>query len=491
MSSVVTQSPANAAVEWSNCIARTLDHASVVSIPRLSIAFLRATGILVLVACSTSFVLRAQAPPPARTAPIVAPGNIVVDQDRARTLGDWYRILATSSPRVVAARAQARAARARVSSATLPPDPQLQLGIMNRELPSFRQMDPLGMNQLQLTQMVPIAHKLRYAGRVAEAQAASSSARAEEVSWEQRNQVAMAFYEIYRADSSIQVATESKRLLGDIGSVAQSMYAVGDGRQADVLRAQVEVARMSDDILRLRAMRATMAARLDALLDLPADAPVPSAPLPAFPAELPSLDSLQAWALEARPMLHAGQEDLRAADANARLARSAIWPDLEVGVQYGQRPGVMGEDRMLSFMLGASIPVYARQRQLRLREEATAMRSMAAADLDAMRADTRGRVSELYVELLRARHLGDLYRQTVLPEATATVSSSLAAYRVGGVNFMTLLDNQLGVNRYRQELIGFQADEGKAWAEMEMLVARTLFDATVIAGALPAAGGPP
>jgi outer membrane protein TolC len=130
-------------------------------------------------------------------------------------------------------------------------------------------------------------------------------------------------------------------------------------------------------------------------------------------------------------------------------------------------------------MVGASLPIFAPSRQLRMREEASAMQAMARADLAAMRADTRGRVAEAYANLTRARNLIDLYRNTVLPQAGAAVTSSLAAYRVGGVDFMTALDNRMTVNQYRQELFTLEADEGKAWAELEMLLGRELFDPAV------------
>ena len=136
----------------------------------------------------------------------------------------------------------------------------------------------------------------------------------------------------------------------------------------------------------------------------------------------------------------------------------------------------MGTERMGSLMLGASIPMFARDRQLRMREEAAAMTRMAQADLAAMRGETRGKIGEAYASLMRARSLARLYRSTVLPQAEATVASALAAYRVGSVDFMTLLDDRMTVNRYRQELCTLAADEGKAWAELEMLVGRTLFD---------------
>jgi outer membrane protein TolC len=124
-----------------------------------------------------------------------------------------------------------------------------------------------------------------------------------------------------------------------------------------------------------------------------------------------------------------------------------------------------------------------------MREETVAMREMAEADLAAMRADTRARVAEAYASLTRARNLATLYQNTVLPQAEATASSALAAYRVGNVDFMTLLDNRMVVNRYRQELFRLEAEEGQSWAELEMLLGRQLFDANTAATGEPPNGG--
>jgi hypothetical protein len=49
------------------------------------------------------------------------------------------------------------------------------------------------------------------------------------------------------------------------------------------------------------------------------------------------------------------------------------------------------------------------------------------------------------------------------------------------VDFMTLLDNRMSVNRYRQELVTLDAEQGKAWAELEMLTGQALLDPDVVA----------
>ncbi|MHB0948520.1 MAG: TolC family protein [Gemmatimonadaceae bacterium] len=401
----------------------------------------------------------------------------------ALRLADVYAQVAARNPRTAAAAALATAAEARVPSAGLPPDPQLQLGWMNYSLPSLSPMAPLGMTQLQVMQMVPLAGKLGLNRGIAAARAQADRWRASDAGWEARTDASMAFYDIYQTDEALRVMRETLRLLGDIASIAETMYRVGEGRQTDVLRARVEIARMVEDTLRMTAMRTAMAARLNAILDRPAADVVPHPAMPAFPAQPPSLAALDSAAVRSRPMIQAGAQDLAAADRMTRLARRELIPDLTVGVQYGQRGSsglgadgmaTTGTERMGSLMLGASVPVFARSRQYKLREEADAMRAMARADLAAMQADTRGRLAESYANLVRARNLIALYRTTILPQAEATVASALAAYRVGQVDFMTLLDNRMTVNRFRQELAVLEADEGKAWAELEMLTGTDL-----------------
>jgi cobalt-zinc-cadmium efflux system outer membrane protein len=410
----------------------------------------------------------------------VSPGSTAAGQASAEhrlLLGDLFSQLQRSNPRVSAARALAQAAQARVPGASRPPDPQLQLGFMNYTVPGLAPMPTLGMNQLQLMQMLPLGGKLALSGRIAGAQASATNERARDMTWEVRTGTAMAFYDLYATDRGLDVARETLRLLQDIEKTAESMYRVGSGRQTDVLRAQVEIAKMAEDTLRMQAMRSTMVARLNALLDRAADVVVATPALPQFPDAVPSRRWLDSIASGDRPVIRAGLDELRGAEASETLARKEIWPDLQVGVQYAQRGGAMGTERMGSLMFGATVPVFARDRQFRMREEAAAMKLMAQADVAAMRAETRGKIGEAYANLSRARSLAQLYRTTVLPQAEATVASAFAAYRVGSVDFMTLLDDRMSVNKYRQESYTLAADQGKAWADLEMLIGRELFDA--------------
>lgn len=386
-----------------------------------------------------------------------------------------YRAVDSASPAIRSADAAARAAESRVPGASRLPDPTVQLQLMNRNLPGLGLNDPLGMNQLQVTQMIPLVGKLGVAGQVAVARASAARESVAEVIWTRRAGAAMAFFELHRLDATLAITGETLQLLEGIGTSVTQMYAVGSARQADVLRAQLEINRMTGELDDMARMRAAMAARLNTLLNRSATDSIGATELPDIPEHPPSLDSLVACAATSRGMLRSATAAVQAATASDRLARREIWPDLEVGVIYGQRGMADGStDRMLSLMLGATIPIWAKSRQYRMRDEAAAMRDMAVADLELLRTETRGRIAELIAQLNGTSRLRALYARSILPQAEATAHSARDAYQAGAVDFMTMLDARMVVNKYRERLQRLDADAGVAFTELEMLIGAPL-----------------
>ena len=58
-----------------------------------------------------------------------------------------------------------------------------------------------------------------------------------------------------------------------------------------------------------------------------------------------------------RPELRAAASRVDAATAALEVARRELWPELQVGIAYGQRRDAGMTERMGSVMLGASLPV--------------------------------------------------------------------------------------------------------------------------------------
>jgi len=224
-------------------------------------------------------------------------------------LGTILDAVERANPRIDAARALASAAVARVPSVSRLPDPEVQLGWMNRELFSLRAMPVLGMTQLQVMQMVPTAGKLRLAGELESSRANVVAQRAAEVALDLRSRAAMAFYDLYSAERALVVMRDSRRLVQDLAEAATRMYEVGEGRQSDVLRANVELARMDEDIIRMEAMSGAMRERLNALMLRQAGSPLGTPRLPAFPSVTVDVDTLAVRANSSSPMIRIGATD--------------------------------------------------------------------------------------------------------------------------------------------------------------------------------------
>lgn len=381
------------------------------------------------------------------------------------------RIALDSNTMLRAARARAAAAAQRVRPAGALADPQLQFGLMNRMVSAFGSTeDPMTMEQLQVMQMLPWPGKLGAARRAARHTAAAEEAGAGEQARMLAAGVTMAYYEVAYADRALEVMHRTRALLRDFQNVATTMYAVGSGAQQDVLRAQVEVARMGEEIIRMEQMRVAAAARLNALLGRDAMQPVGPVSLPDLtPAELPPADTLIAWALVVRPALRAGAERVSAAEASLAAARRELLPDVQLGIAWQRRRAFPD---MMSVMIGVNLPLFAGGRQLPLRREMTAMRDMAAAELASLRVETISRIVEMRSRAVQDHNLARLYRAAIMPQARASVQAALAAYRVGTVSFMQLVDNQMIVNRYETEIYRLLADYHQAVGELEALVGR-------------------
>jgi outer membrane protein, heavy metal efflux system len=338
-------------------------------------------------------------------------------------------------------------------------------------LPGLRPDMPASMAPgIQLTQTVPFPGTLSLAGRIAGKTTETARAQSLEVWWELRAQAAMLFYQLYSYDAQLRVMAGTEQLLQESRQTAIALFAAGTGRQSDVLRANLETAKLQVDFARMRVMRSGAAARLNALLNRSDATAIDSVTIGTIATSVPALDSLQAWAERGRPALIQARALVEQAQLQRSLASRDVWPDLTVGLEYGRHR----TERLASVMVGFTVPLFAVHRQLRMRDEASALEQMARAELAATRAKVTARLRELHATIEANTRLADLYRTSIIPQAKANAQSALSAYRNGSVDFMTLLDAELSWNRYRQELYALIAERGTALAQLELAIGREL-----------------
>lgn len=406
----------------------------------------------------------------------------------------------STSPRILAARRASEAAAARVPQAGALPDPMLGVGFMNVPVtdPGIGN-DMMTMSQIQLSSRLPWPGKL---GLMEEAAALRAEAAEWNVTLERdrvREEVKEAYFEIYFVDRALAVTTRNGSLLEDLAELTALRYGVGTGHQPDVLKAQVERTRLADQGVVLRERRTSVEARLNGLLGRPSGTHIPAVELPdeveraavagqagdptfasvtfdevaggdragAAGSDLPSAAELQDLARRHSPALRAQELQIEAEEHVRSLAGIAKRPDLSVSASYSFRQE-LGD--FFSFMVSAPIPIFAGRKQNQGVVEAEAHVEERRARLSAMLDALDAEIAALRADLRRARDQLTLLDDGILPQARAGLSSATASYRVGGVDFLTLLDAQVTLFRHELDYHRLLSDFATSLAALERAV---------------------
>ena len=416
-------------------------------------------GWTAVAACAFAAGAAAQSAVPQRPA---AAGAESLDSLVARALA--------ANPAIHAAEARARAAVERVRPAGARPDPMLMAGVVNMPVSDPGYRDEMTMNMVGITQTFPYPGKVPLRRRAARDDAAAAAAMRDAVRLQVVQEVRAAYYQLALADRSLAVLENDRTLLQGFVAATEARYGAGTGGQQDVLKARVELAGLADEAAALTEERHAALARLNALLDRPADAPVAAPAVPGRIARaavaadassirfasaalgsrvegspLPPLADLQERAVRSNPEIRVQDAMIAAQAARVDLAAREHLPDIDVSLQYGQRS--VGSD-MLTATVSVPLPVNRRSRQ---GAELAATR----ADLAALRADRAAKANELRAEVARLvsglerdRTQLALYVRSIIPQGRASLQSATAGFQVGRVDFVTLLENRTTLFAY-------------------------------------------
>ena len=118
---------------------------------------------------------------------------------------------------------------------------------------------------LELSQKFPFPGKRRLRSEVAAEQAQSDEYSFQDKVNEVRAKVVTAYWNLSLAYSDFDLTQRSKQVWDQVVKVAETRYAVGQGQQADVLQAQVELGNYLDRLLQWTQKQESFQADLNAL----------------------------------------------------------------------------------------------------------------------------------------------------------------------------------------------------------------------------------
>ena len=189
---------------------------------------------------------------------------------------------------------------------------------------------------LELSQKFPFPGKRRLRSEVAAEQANSDEYIYKDKANEVRAKVVIAYWGLSLAQTNFDLTQKNKQVWEQVVQVADTRYGVGQGMQADVLQAQVELGNYLDRLLQWTQKQESFRADLNALRAKPPQTPI-SRPQPLKPRPFSlKLDDLLAQA-ETRPQLQALKFIITKQEKAVDLARKEYFPDARVSLGYGFR----------------------------------------------------------------------------------------------------------------------------------------------------------
>jgi cobalt-zinc-cadmium efflux system outer membrane protein len=243
-------------------------------------------------------------------------------------------------------------------------------------------------------------------------------------------------------------------------SAASARYSAGTGNQSEVLRAEIEVARLEGAIRVIHSEIAAAEAMLNASLGRPPDAVVPALDASPSLAEPPAWSDVQELTLRRRPELEAGRAEIGQADAEIAVMKSMYAP---MGMVRTGPAYTMADGWGWMVMVGISVPLWRGRLDAGV-AEARAMRDMARADWRAMVRMAEGEAATTRHQVLAARQRVLSLRDDVLPRARQSIDPSLGAYAAGTVPLASVIDAAQALWSLEAELVMAEVELGLAWA---------------------------
>lgn len=232
-------------------------------------------------------------------------------------------------------------------------------------------------------------------------------------------------------------------LLGHFVNASQVRYKSGDVNELEKSTALVKQKEIQQQIRQVEINRIAEQTRLKTLLDLKTD----------FGTRdtlkmTPFLGTLDSAALEENPQLKLALQEMKLAEANHKLERSAFFPDLSAGyfIQSltgnqdvnGQPVYYNGTPRFQGFTLGVSVPLFAGATAARTKSTKTTV-LVQQAHADYMKEQLKNQYAKEIQQLVTLQAAVEFYENSVLPAAQNVSKNASAAYHHGEISYVEYL----------------------------------------------------
>lgn len=367
-------------------------------------------------------------------------------------LSDLTEEAKANNPEILAAQHRYEAAEARVTGVRYLTDPMIAVEFA----PSMR--------MYSITQTMPFPTKLSTLSSIAGTEADEYRQLYEMTTLDVVTRIKKTYAELYYIHKEIQAIDESIGFLKQFFNIASQHYALGHAPQTDVLRAQIELAKVENQRLTAKDRKEVIEAQFNTMLNRDAEAPVGTPQPVDTNAVTYEIEELYERARDYHPQLAATRHMVERAEFMKSFARQHYLPDFMFRFTQVEQDGAFTDQK---YMFGLTVPLWFFGKQNNMVSEATAQVEMLRAYYQNMENSVLLDVKAAKVETDRSARTRVLYEHSIIPQAYANVKSALVAYEANEIDFMTLLESERILLQFQLEQYRAQTDFFKSIAELE------------------------
>ena len=387
-----------------------------------------------------------------------------INAEEALTLKGALDEALKSNPEILAAKRSYEAANARIWQAASLNDPIIEFEY--DKITGDRMASGNPMKTYAVSQEVPFPTKLFLRAKIASKLARMAYENYKTKERDIISKVKSAYAELFIIYRSIDVQNENRQILEQFSQVAVPRYALGKSTQADVLKAQVELARAENELIVLEQKRVTAQARLNTLLNRD---PKEEVGLPAPEDAIKFTHSLEDFYVMAKannPELKAYKYAIERGKAAYDLSLNEFMPDFMVKFKQMVKRDRVDENAWAG-MLGVTVPLWFFQKEAFGVKEMKSELEMIKAEYKAKENMVLFDIRDSYARVEASRKLIELYTISFIPQAEQTVAASIRGYETEKTDFLSLLDSQRMLIEFRLEYYNAILELRMALADLE------------------------
>ncbi|MBI3358265.1 MAG: TolC family protein [Nitrospirae bacterium] len=258
-------------------------------------------------------------------------------------------------------------------------------------------------------------------------------------------EIESAYYNLLLIDKTIDLHQEHQSILNEFVEIAEKKYAVGQATQQDLLKAEVELAKLHNGRLTLGQDRIVTRAKINALLNRPDSTPIGRPEQLAY-RPLPFLyDTLTQEALNNQNNLKSARFRVEKSEAMKTLTKKATLPDFTIGLSYwnvhgGTSPA--SDENQWMAMGKMNLPWVFGEKYNAKNRIAALEEDTAKAEYNALKNETLSQIKTIFTKIKTDEQLMDSYENNLIPLAKQSLAAAQIGYQSGKTDFLNFIDSQ-------------------------------------------------